>query len=266
MKEINIAGFSKYYHYNFSEGYVFSGHTHAEWEINIVLSGQMSVTYGGSVLTLSKGDFFVGEPWGFHCNRLLGSDAEMVVIHFSALEESFSQGFAAKSLTDDEFALVRICIREFESFCGGDGDIGATESGAYFNATRLCEVLVSKAYATSEKVTKDNTSGARLYRSAVKYMEDNISEKLSIGSLSAELHVSAALLKRVFSRFAGAGVMEYFSILKISRAKKLLEDGNPISYISDTLGFSSQCYFTSVFGKIVGETPKNYQKRHSVHK
>ena len=78
----------------------------------------MSVTYAENVLTLSKGDFFVGKPWGFHCNRLLGSGAEMVVIHFSVSEESYAPGFAAKSLTDDEFALVRLCIREFESFCG----------------------------------------------------------------------------------------------------------------------------------------------------
>ena len=94
-------------------------------------------------------------------------------------------------------------------------------------------------------------------------MERNIYSKLSINEISAALHVSPALLKNIFREYTGSGVMNFFTEMKIRLARKMLERGESISIVSDTLGFSSQCYFSTVFGKVVGDTPKNYQKCHS---
>jgi len=82
LEQVSIDRLTRFYYYKFKEGYTFEGHTHSAWEINLITAGKMSVTYGGDVMTLSEGDFFVGEPWGFHCNRAVGKDAEMAVIHF----------------------------------------------------------------------------------------------------------------------------------------------------------------------------------------
>ena len=131
------------------------------------------------------------------------------------------------------------------------------------NAKKICEVLVSRVMGFGRTETENSSPRAQLYREAVEYMEENICLKLTINNIAQVLHVSPALLKKVFLEFTGGGVMSFFAQMKIRCARKMLERGKSISVVSDTLGFSSQCYFSAVFSKIVGETPKNYQKRHT---
>lgn len=268
MEQVNIVRLTKFFYYKFNEGYAFTGHTHEAWEINIIIKGQMSVTYGGDVMILSEGDFFVGEPWGFHCNRAIGSDAQMAVIHFVETDAPTGQGrgYSTRSLTQDEFSIARLIIAELlrRRYDKEGSPLDNGHDDEYANARKLCEVLVSRVMGASRTEMENSSPRVRIYREAVQYMERNIREKLTIENISRNLHISPALLKNVFLEFTGGGVISFFTEMKIRLARKLLERGESISFVSDTLGFSSQCYFSSVFGKVVGQTPKNYQKCHSL--
>lgn len=266
MEQINIERLTKFYYYKFKEGYIFEGHSHSAWEINIILAGKMSITYGGNVMTLSEGDFFVGEPWGFHCNRAIGNNAQMAVIHFEKcdVETGIGGGYSARSLTQDEFSIARLMLNELlRRRYDKDGCILGEDDNSYANARKLCEVLTSRVMGAGKTEMENSSPHVRIYREAVQYMERNIREKLTIGGISKALHISPALLKNVFLEYTGGGVINFFTEMKIRLARKLLERGESVSIVSDTLGFSSQCYFSAVFGKIVGTTPKNYQKCHS---
>ncbi len=264
MEKLEITEFSKFYYYIFDDDYLFLGHSHASWEINIVIGGKMSVTYGGDVITLSEGDFFVGEPWGFHCNRVMGEKTEMAVLQFSC-ESGGNGNYYARHLTEDEFSVARLLIDEF--FCGRRGvsfarEISRDEQLLFSDAKKLCEVLACRVMSESKPVPESNSPQAGLYGEAAEFMENNITCKLSVEDIAKGLHVSPAVLKSVFKKFTGGGVMSYFMQMKVRCAKKMIERGQSLSFVSDTLGFSSQCYFSTVFSKIAGETPKSYQKKY----
>ena len=53
--------------------------------------------------------------------------------------------------------------------------------------------------------------------------------------------------------------MQYYTLVKIREAKKLLEDLSP-SAVSHQLRFESPTYFTKVFKKYAGMTPSAYKK------
>lgn len=261
MNSIAIEKITKCLLYNFDEEYVFEGHSHSSWEINIILCGTMSVTYDGNVIILSEGDFFIGEPWGFHCNRQIGKNTRMAVINFEKTDAMIGKGFYVKSLTPDEFSLVQIMLGDFlENKFDKNGEVPDCEK--YINAKKLCEVLVSKVMNAENTKAQNTSPRSRLYREAVLYMEQRITEKLVIEDISKALHISSAFLKNIFHEFTGTGVMSFFMGMKIRQARTMLEEGGVISVVSDSLGFSSQCYFSTVFGKIVGQTPKNYQKQY----
>lgn len=265
MEQVNIDRLTRFYYYKFKEGYIFEGHTHSAWEVNLIVSGKMSITYGGDVMTLSEGDFFVGEPWGFHCNRAIGKDAEMAVIHFEETDAptGTSKGYSVRSLTQDEFSIARLMLAELLRRRYEDGILSEDTREEYTNAKKLCEVLVSRVMGASKIELENSSPKVRLYRQTVEYMEKHIGEKLTIEDVSMNLHISPAYLKSIFLEFTGGGVMSFFTQMKIRLAKKMLERGKSVSFVSDTLGFSSQNYFSTVFGKIVGRTPKNYQKCYS---
>lgn len=263
MEEVRIGHLTKFYDYKFKEGYAFAGHTHEAWELNIVLEGRMSVTYGGDVMTLSQGDFFIGEPWGFHCNRALGNGVHMAVIHFteSNIPTGKGSGYSVRTLCEDELSAARLMIGELSGLFDVSGEPTASEE-SLANARKLCEVLVSRVIGSGGVPQSENSSPrAGIYREAIRFMEENVHTSLTVSDISRALHVSPALLKRVFLEYTGGGVMSCFTLMRIRLARRMLEHGDGVTLVSDTLGFSSGCYFSTVFTRLVGETPKRYQMR-----
>ncbi len=49
---------------------------------------------------------------------------------------------------------------------------------------------------------------------------------------------------------------------RVNWAKRLLERRSSLNEIALSLGFGSQSYFTQVFRKTTGTTPKRYQREH----
>lgn len=58
------------------------------------------------------------------------------------------------------------------------------------------------------------------------------------------------------------GISEYITSQKIDESRKLLKETNLKIYeISDQLGFESSFYFSKVFKKITGLSPKDFRNR-----
>ena len=58
------------------------------------------------------------------------------------------------------------------------------------------------------------------------------------------------------------GIIDYFILLKIDRAKKLITETElSFTEISDSLGFSSSAYFSRTFKKKTGLTPSEYLRK-----
>jgi AraC-like DNA-binding protein len=70
-------------------------------------------------------------------------------------------------------------------------------------------------------------------------------------------------LSFLFKKEVGITVSEYIQQTKIDEVKKLLAySKTPISEICSLLNFNDQSYFTKVFKKVVGITPKQYRERY----
>ena len=247
----------KYYHYKFEPEYAFAGHTHIDWELNIILDGEMDITIDNRVFNGKRGDMFVVRPWIFHSNRVSGDSAEMMIIHF--FSDCEYPDYTARTLSDCELGTAELAAREFDKF-------GFTEQMPFCdqyasdleNPRKLIEVLLS--LENEQEIIGEVSKRAGLYYEAVALMRESICEKLTIDDIASVLHVSPTVLKSTFNRIAGKGVIEYFNEMKISEARRLICEGKSLSYISDYLGFSSQCYFSTVYKRVLGISPKEVKK------
>lgn len=94
----------------------------------------------------------------------------------------------------------------------------------------------------------------------ISYMEDHICDKLLVKDFATMMNLHPNYLIRMFNQTFGTSPMEYFNRLKIEKAKELLELNNSsISSIADSLGFSNPYYFSTVFKKQTGYSPRNYR-------
>lgn len=95
-----------------------------------------------------------------------------------------------------------------------------------------------------------------------KYIDDNITQqKLSLDILSQEFSYSPKYISTIFKKSFNVGINEYINLGRIQIACTLMQQGfSNISYIAQQCGYADALYFSKVFNKKIGLSPKNYIK------
>lgn len=94
-----------------------------------------------------------------------------------------------------------------------------------------------------------------------RYLQEHLSEDVSLGVLSDEFHLSSQYISQLFKNEIGVNFLTYFTNIRMERAKKLLlSTALSIGEISDQLGFGDYRVFTKVFKKAEGVTPSQYRR------
>lgn len=95
-----------------------------------------------------------------------------------------------------------------------------------------------------------------------KYINEHLEEKLSLNEIAAIYSISPSYLSALFKKYCSVGFSEYITQMKINKAKELLLKENYKVYeVSDMLGFESAFYFSKVFKKVTGYSPKEYTQK-----
>ena len=93
------------------------------------------------------------------------------------------------------------------------------------------------------------------------YIRDHLSEKLTLADVAAVFNFSPGYLSQLFGRYGG-GFVEYITEARVAAAKEMLEKGDKKIYeIAEELGFESSFYFSKVFKKATGLSPREYQQK-----
>ncbi len=114
-----------------------------------------------------------------------------------------------------------------------------------------------------ESLAKDKRGEtADALMSAVAYIDQNLTEELSVRDLAASCYVSADHLTRLFKKKFGLSVSEYIQEKRIRLAGELLrKESMTISMVANSVGIGNYSYFTEQFKKYFGVTPREYQKQ-----
>ncbi|MCD7806132.1 MAG: AraC family transcriptional regulator, partial [Lachnospiraceae bacterium] len=101
----------------------------------------------------------------------------------------------------------------------------------------------------------------RLSARTRRYIDEHCQEKLTLTKIAQDLNISAGHLSLTFSKSTGMTVSDYIAYAKTERAKELLRSHQYLIYeISDMLGFENPYYFSKVFKKATGLSPREYEK------
>ncbi len=94
------------------------------------------------------------------------------------------------------------------------------------------------------------------------YVRAHLDEDISLLDLADHLHVSAEHLSRDFRQKSGVRFRDWLTNQRISRAKKLLRNGDAnITCIAHDVGYSSLSAFSRAFRRSVGQSPRQYRRR-----
>ena len=94
------------------------------------------------------------------------------------------------------------------------------------------------------------------------YLDQHYMEKLSLASISQQLHIGRTKLCSLAKELSGGRTLSHLIVnRRIEAAKRLLlQSSLPISAVGETVGISDYNYFSKVFRSATGMTPSAFRK------
>ena len=142
------------------------------------------------------------------------------------------------------------------------GDIYLRKMEVLNNYNDILELLRQMLLDYTEHTEKCRrlNSSSTLVHNVCNYVSNHIFDKITVTEIASSLGFNRSYLCRQFKLEANINLSHYISEMKIEEAKRLLQSTNKsIVEVAETLKFSSQNYFQTIFKKITGTTPLAYR-------
>ncbi len=98
-------------------------------------------------------------------------------------------------------------------------------------------------------------------QNAILLINSDLTADLSLKSISGQLSLSAGYLSALFKKETGRTLTEYVNLKRVKYAQKLLGTTNlQIGSVAQYCGFLDINYFSRVFKKLTGKTPKEFRQ------
>lgn len=278
---VTIENIISIHYFQYMSDFSFPGESHDFWELICVDRGEIDEIAGDRRVTLKKGNILFHKPNEFHnvlTNGLVSPS--LVVIGFdchSPCMEVFEDQLISINDREKEL-LAQIIVEARNTFEGRLDDpyqekLEFLDKPAPFGSAQLIshylEQLIIHLYRryfshplpvnSSYYHSPNPGAGNDSYHRIVSYMEEHISEQLTIDKICRDNLVGRSQLQNLFRDAQGCGVIEYFSLMKVDAAKEMIRDHHlNFTQISDKLGYTSIHYFSRQFKKLTTMTPSEY--------
>lgn len=239
-------------------------HFHADHaELLLVKKGSCQVSVAGGQETMQAGDFALcsaGEPHA--CWTRDEQQATVISCGFTHLicrgrkENCFLEPNERPIVHAGEGsqALKQLLLSLMQAAHDPNGQSG--EICSYLSAAAVLLALRLQRAVTEQMEQTRYSLGVRTQL----YLDRHYTEPLTLDSIAQAMGVSKYHLDRVFLTGAGCTPMQYITRRRIARAQVLLASTDQsVQRIALQCGYNSYTYFTSVFRKAVGKSPREYR-------
>lgn len=134
-------------------------------------------------------------------------------------------------------------------------------TGQHESAVKLLVIFAQHlAIVSNQVIIQQENAEVPVIKRAKEYIREHQAEKISLGTVSKAVNMSAFYFCKMFKKVAGINFTDYLTRVRIERAQNLLLNPNlRISEIGFEVGFQSLTHFNRVFKKIAGQSPTDYR-------
>ena len=278
-KAIQIDALCSIHYFEFNDSFEDSIETHEAWEMVYVDRGECEIVADDEVFTLKQGEIFFHKPYQRHMLRVIKGICPNVFII------TFESGSSAMKYFEDRKISADIASKQYISAiiheASGTFELPFNDPCALSLKPKLDplwagdqSILIRLELMLIELIrrggephkiqsvhlhTKDTVTDEFCLK-VIEYLEGRLYEKINMDDMSRALSFSKSYIYKRFVASCGYSVVEYFTIMKITEAKRLIRESRKNFFeISQLLGFSSSHYFSTVFKQYVGMTPSQYK-------
>lgn len=133
------------------------------------------------------------------------------------------------------------------------------------NANLLTEgvLLHTLSYLAEDRSPSPNAKNDTVLQNILNYTEQNFGDPtINLKHVADLFGYTDKYLSHLFKSRMSINFTTYLNRLRIRHAAKLLEEGyNNIADLATVCGYSDPMYFSKVFRRVTGKTPREYRKR-----
>lgn len=256
--------------------YQMSVHWHNEWELlrvkagafQILLDDEQITAQAGDVLLIRGGVLHGGIPasCAYECFVFdlygLFRGTEMVKKH---LRPFYRQQICPKSFFSSETEPAVCAIADelmaiFNDSAAQDTDCHELETAACI-CKLFARILKDKCYTPASPEVYADHHRIDQMKEVLEYIEKHYNSGLSLEELAGVVGMNPKYFCRVFAALTHQTPMDYVNFFRIEHAAYLLDSTDlSVTAIGTECGFSESSYFTKVFKKYKGTTPKAYRQ------
>jgi two-component system response regulator YesN len=105
----------------------------------------------------------------------------------------------------------------------------------------------------------------QILQKAKAYIQEHFAEPITVQTVADHVFLSPEWLSTLFKKNAGMTFLDYVTHLRMEKAKALLQDVSlKIYQISSEVGYRDTVYFSKLFRKKFGCTPKEYRNQEGI--
>lgn len=145
----------------------------------------------------------------------------------------------------------------------------SSKESSVFIKLAACELYLklSKILNETDIMTECVNDKVSYVNAAKKYISTFYTTKLLLEDVAKASGITSRHLSRLFNKEYGMTVQEYINVLKVNRAKELLENTDiDITEIAYSLGFNTSDYFSTFFKRFENISPRMFRKRRKLNR
>ena len=239
-------------------------HTHQFTELFYVLHGEGVFYIEREKVPVKTDDLIIINPNVEHTEKTFPNNpmeyivfgVEGLAFSFPKHDQAYGRGYSFYSYGSDKNQFInfaQLMMHEFQDKKPGFEKV----------CHGLLEVLLVYI-SRKQKLSVISESSFQLSKEcaiAKRYIDTNYAQDITLDSLADLTHINKFYLAHSFTECIGQSPISYLTERRLAACKELLSSSNlSVTQIATSAGFSSQSYFSQIFNKKVGMSPRQYRK------
>lgn len=254
----------------------FMWHWHPEIEITYVQKGTMCYKVNHMVYHLKEGDIVFNNSGALHSGTMENQkDCAYIPVTFdSRLIYGFFQSTVNSKYVDpviQDSMLPAICIdqsepwhKPFREYLLRIIDLDEKKPDFYELDITICLQsmwrLLLEHITYEPQTSRENSLEYDRIKKILSYIEENYQNKITLNDIAGHIHLCESECTRLFKRHMNTTLFAFLQEYRIERSLEFLRADQPVSAVADKAGFSDPNYYSKVFAKIKGCSPREYRK------